>query len=177
MKTKNSTNQEVSQPREFKEAGTREIKKALIAEFNHPFSVTRGRGTAYHWIHISWSDGPKSEDVRSFCFKFNDTARDDIQTDLWCGSQYTSESREHSLEAFLWAVKQIEKQHNIKISVTTQESWRGHGEMTGYIAREDDIDINDAHPFSASQLINQLLHKTDFRNIDLSSRELLKSIC
>lgn len=167
MNTKNTTNQEVSQSREFKQAEPREIKKALIAHFDHPFSVRRDRGTAHHWIQISWKDGPKSEDVRSFCFQFNDTARDDIQTDLWCGSQYTSENREHSLEAFLWAVKQIEKQHNIKISVTTTDSWRGGGEKTGYIAREDDIEINDTHPFSASQLINQLMYATDFRNIKL----------
>lgn len=176
MNTKNTTNQEVSQSREFRQAETKDIKKALIAEFDHPFSVTRGKGTAHHWIHIAWTDGPKSEDVRSFCFKFNDTARDDIQTDLWCGSQYTSEHREHSLEAFLWAVKEIEKEHNIKLKVTTQESWRGHGEMTGYIAREDDIEIHDTYPFSAAQLINQLMYKTDFREIDLEAREILSKI-
>ena len=152
----------------YQSATTKDIKKALVAHFNHQFSVRRDRGTASHWIQISWIDGPTSEDVRSFCSRFNDTARDDIMTDLWCGSQYTSESREHSLGAYLWAVKQIEREHDIKLKVTTMDSWRGNGEKTAYIKHEDDVEVNDFHPFYASQLINQLLHETDFRNIALS---------
>ncbi|MCK4648827.1 hypothetical protein KAT51_04800 [bacterium] len=151
----------------FQQTETRKIKKALVAHFKHPFSVTRDKGTASHWISISWRDGATQEDIRRFCFKFNDSSRDDIQTDLWCGSQYTTENREHSLEAFLWATRQIEQEHNIKLKVTTQDSWRGNGEKTGYIKHEDDININDTHPFSASQLINQLMYKTDFRKITL----------
>lgn len=155
----------------YQSATTKEIKKALVAHFSHPFSVRKDRGTASHWIQISWIDGPTGEDVRSFTSKYNDTARDDIMTDLWCGSQYTSESREFTLEAFLWGVKQIEKEHKIKLKVTTMDSWRGNGAKTGYIKQEDDVQVNDFHPFNASQIINQRLYETDFRNIELSNRE------
>jgi len=155
--------------RDFKQTETKEIKKALIAEFNYPFSVTRGRGTAYHWIHISWKDGPTDGAVRDFCHKFNDSSQDDIQTDLWVGSQYTNESRENSAETYQWAVNEIEKEWGIKIKVTFIDSWRGNGTKTAYIEREDDFLVDKYGNRYASQLVNIKLFETDFRNIDLTN--------
>lgn len=168
MRNQKTTNQEVSLSREFKQSETREIKKALMAHFDHPFSVTKGKGTAHHWIHISWTDGPADEAVRDFCFKFNDSSRDDIQTDLWIGSQYTSEHRENSAEAYLWAVKEIEKEWNIKLKVSFVDSWRADGKKSAYIERDDDILVDTYGNRHASQLVNIKLFETDFRNIDLS---------
>lgn len=151
----------------YQQSTTKEIKKALVSNFNHPFSVTRGRGTAYHWINISWTDGPSDKAVRDFCFKFNDSSRDDIQTDLWCGSQYTTEHRENSVQAFQWAVNEIEKEWGIKIKVTIIDSWRADGSQTAYVDRDDDLLVNKDGNQHASQLINSLLFDTDFRNIEL----------
>ena len=155
--------------RDFKQTGTKEIKKALQSHFNHPFSVRKDRGTASHWIQISWKDGPSDEAIRSFCSKFNDTSRDDIMTDLWCGSQYTSENRENSVEAFQWAVNEVEKERGIKIKVTITDSWRGNGEKTSYINSEDDFIVDDYENRYASQLVNIKLFETDFRKIDLTN--------
>lgn len=85
----------------FQKTETKDIKRELQKHFNWKFSVTRGRGTAYHWIGISWINGPPEKDVRSFCNKFNDTSGDDIMTDLWVGSQYTNEYREFTPE-YCW---------------------------------------------------------------------------
>lgn len=154
--------------RDFEKTETKEIKKALQSHFNHPFSVRKDRGTASHWIQISWTDGPTSEGVRGFCSEFNDTSRDDIMTDLWCGSQYTSENRENSVKAFQWAVNEIEKEWGIKIKVTITDSWHGIGEKTSYISSEDDFVVEEYPHRYASQLVNIKLSETDFRKIDLT---------
>jgi hypothetical protein len=81
---------------------TKEIKKALQAEYpGVKFSVTKGRGTASHWIHVRYVNGPPEAVVRAFCGQYNDTKNDDIMTDLWCGSQYTNEYRELS-DKYAW---------------------------------------------------------------------------
>jgi len=149
----------------YQSSTTKEIKKALVSNFNHSFSVRQDTGTASHWIQIAWIDGPTDLDVRRFCSKFNDSSRDDIQTDLWCGSQYTSESRENSVEAFQWAVDQVEKEWGIKIKVTVTDSWRGNGAKTSYIKGDDDFVVNTNSNTYASMLVNIKLSETDFRNI------------
>lgn len=151
----------------YQKSTTKEIKKALVSHFNHPFSVRQDTGTAHHWINISWTDGPSDKAVRNFCFKFNDSSRDDIQTDLWCGSQYTTEHRENSLQAFQWARKKIEKEWGVKITVTIIDSWRADGSQTAYVDRDNDILVDKDGNRHASQLINSLLYDTDFRNIEL----------
>lgn len=146
----------------FQKTEPREIKKLLQQHFNHPFSVRRDRGTASHWINVSWTDGQPDEEVRAFLRKFNDTARDDYMTDLWVGCQYTSESRRHSQEAYLWAVAEIEKEYNIKINVTLDTTW--DGKPSAYIKNEDDIQL-DGFPDYASRAVNRKLAETDFRKI------------
>lgn len=151
----------------FQKSDTKEIKRALQKHFNYPFSVRRDRGTASHWINVTWVDGPTQHDVRQFCSKFNDTARDDIMTDLWCGSQYTTENREISAKAYIWAVRKIEKEYGVNLKVTIQESWKGNGEKTAYIATQDDIIIENDNPdYSqryASNTVNRKIYNTDFR--------------
>ncbi|KPL25613.1 MAG: hypothetical protein AMJ75_00445 [Phycisphaerae bacterium SM1_79] len=80
----------------YEKATTKQIKQALQSHFDYKFSVRQGRGTAHHWISVRWTDGPTQEAVRLFCGKYNDSANDDIITDLWCGSQYTTVSRSYS---------------------------------------------------------------------------------
>lgn len=149
----------------YQKSTTKEIKQALKSHFNHSFSVRQDRGTASHWISISWIDGPTDQAVRSFCSKFNDTKHDDIMTDLWCGSQYTNESRENSVEAFQWAVNEVEKEWGIKIKVTVTDSWRGNGAKTSYIKGDDDFVVDSYSNRYASMLVNIKLSETDFRNI------------
>lgn len=61
-----------------------ELKRLLKEKFNYNFSVRR-KG---HWYHVDWIDGPGQQAVNDFLSHFEDNARDDIMTDLWCGSQY-----------------------------------------------------------------------------------------
>ena len=45
---------------------TKEIKTALQAEFpGVKFSVTKGRGTASHWVSVRYVDGPPETVIRS----------------------------------------------------------------------------------------------------------------
>ena len=75
----------------YKEITTKELKTALKAQFSWKFSVTQKAGSRF--IHVNWTDGPTREAVGQFLQQYNDDGRDDIQTDLWMGSQYTVESR------------------------------------------------------------------------------------
>ena len=147
----------------FQKAEPRELKKILQSHFNHPFSVRRDRGTASHWIQVRWEDGPKSEDVRMFLGKFNDTKNDDPMTDLWCGSQYTSESRDYSLRAFVWAAEQVEKELGIRLRVTEHTDWEG--KQRGYINHTDDVLLDGSSIPYASQIVNRRLYETDFRKV------------
>lgn len=157
----------------FENSDTTQIKKALKAEFNHPFSVRRDRGTASHWIQIRWTDGPTEKSVREFTAKFNDTSRDDMMTDLWCGSQYTSESREISVEFYNWAVKQIEEEFGIKLKVSISEYPDGKKiHRSAYISNENDIIVENDNPdYSqryASNKVNRKLFETDARGLKLN---------
>jgi hypothetical protein len=82
-----------NQQTRYESKTTKEIKNDLKSFFNNEikFSVKKDRGTASHWVNISWTDGPTMDQVRSRTRQFNDTARDDHMTDLWCGCQYTSD--------------------------------------------------------------------------------------
>lgn len=159
----------------LKQTETKEIKRALVTEFGHPFSVRRDRGTASHWIQIRWTDGPTETLVRAFTARYQDDANDDIMTDLWVGGQYTLDSREYSFGAYRWAVRQIELEFSIEIPITVKESWRENGEMTGYIKEGYDAIVDPDNPDHsqgyASSKINRLLHKTDFRDMDLTGFE------
>jgi len=98
---------------------TAEIKKALVKEFNHKFSVTKGRGTGSHWIDISWEDGPDEYAVREFTRQFNDD-----QTGWSRGRQYTNESRFISVEKHIIAITQICEQYSLPAPEYTVESDR-----------------------------------------------------
>ena len=74
---------------------TRSIKQSLSSHFNHKFSVRQGKGSS-RYIYIKWEDGPSWDQVHEFCRKYNDDGKDDLMTDLQCGSQYTIEHRSYS---------------------------------------------------------------------------------
>jgi len=154
----------------FEKTEPRELKRRLTEHFRHPFKAHRDRGTASHWINVNWTDGPTAKEVRSYLFAFNDSGRDDIMTDLWCGSQYTSDSRHYSPEAFYWAVAEVERQFGIKIKVTDEIS-KYTGARSLYIKREDDARIDDrglnCPDYYASEQVNRRLYETDFRKINL----------
>ena len=153
----------------FEKTEPRKLKKRLTEHFRHPFKAHRDRGTASHWISVSWTDGPTAKEVRSYLFTFNDSGRDDIMTDLWCGSQYTSDARHYSPEAFYWAAAEVEREFGIKIKVTDEIS-KYTGARSLYIKREDDFEIEgiDRYPdrYVSSQ-VNIRLYETDFRRINL----------
>ena len=74
----------------FIQATPREVKVALQNQFPQiKFSVRKGTGTASHWMQIR-ATGERTPEVNEFLKRFDDTENDDIMTDLWCGSQYTS---------------------------------------------------------------------------------------
>jgi len=137
--------------REFKKAGPKEIKRALKKEFpGVKFSVTRGRGTAWHWINVRWTDGPREAKVREFLGAYNDKANDDIMTDLFCGSQYTSESRTLSPEAIIIAAGIVAKREGLpkprlRLRVQTVNRW-GLGRK--FVEFCEDPAVNNDEPLS-----------------------------
>ena len=156
--------------KDFQRTEPRDLKRILADHFRHPFKARRNRGTASHWIDVSWTDGPTGKEVRSFLLTFNDSGRDDIMTDLWCGGQYTSDSRHYSPEAFYWAVAEVERQFGIKIKVTDEIShWTGTRSL--YIKPEDEIKLEDfglpCPDYYAGEQVNRRLWDTDFRRINL----------
>lgn len=52
----------------LKQTETKEMKRALVAEFGHPFSVRRDRGTASHWVQIRVLDHVILGDSTYFSF-------------------------------------------------------------------------------------------------------------
>jgi hypothetical protein len=153
----------------FERIEPRELKRRLTEHFRHPFKAHRSRGTASHWINVNWTDGPTDKEVSGFLLTFDDSGRDDIMTDLWCGSQYTSTSRHHSPDAFWWAVGEVERKFGVKLTVTDEIS-KYTGARSLYIKREDDLELEgiDRYPDRyASSQVNHRLYETDFRKINL----------
>ncbi len=148
----------------------RELKRRLRERFGHEFSCARDRGTASHWINVRWTDGPTEKEVRGFLDSYNDDGRDDIMTDLWCGSQYTTSSRHYSPEAFYWAAAEVEREFGIRVKVTDELS-RFTGARSVYIKREDDVIITDRNlccpDYYVSGQVNRRLALTDFRGLAL----------
>ena len=148
---------------------TAQIKKALVAEFKHKFSVTKGKGTASHWIEIHWVDGPTEAMVRKFTRKFNDSDRDDTMTDLWCGSQYTSESRDVSAEKHIPAILKICEKYGLpKPEYNTFRSWTGKYDKISI--RENygltQQQLNNIHPCNFyTAFLSQEVAKIDFREL------------
>jgi hypothetical protein len=146
---------------------TKEIKQALKKEFKHDFSVTQGRGTAHHWVNVRWYDGPPEEIVRSFCGQFNDSGRDDYMTDLWCGCQYTTESRNISAGPFIKVMTEVCKRYEIPIpTYKTELSW---DKKIYRVQILNDYCVNNYKPGwhrdganYISGLIYQEIYKTDF---------------
>lgn len=156
--------------KDFQRTEPRELKRLLAERFRHPFRARRDRGTASHWINVSWTDGPTEGQVRGYLLAFNDSGRDDIMTDLWVGSQYTSTTRHFSPAAFYWAVAQVEREFGVKVKVTDEVS-KYTGARCLYIKREDDVRIEDrglsCPYYYASEQINRRLYETDFRGLAL----------
>ena len=146
----------------YQRTATKDIKKALTNKLGHKFSVRQGKGTASHWVHISWEDGPTTSQVQAVTNSFNDSKNDDITTDLWCGSQYTTEHRHISNKAYMWAVRKAEKNFGVTVfKVSKQPNWKGEG-YTIYIDKENDIFLTNCDRY-LSQEVNRILHEKDFR--------------
>jgi hypothetical protein len=126
--------------RGFERAEPKEIKRQLVAKFNHPFSVSRDRGTASHWINVRWEDGPTDSEVRDFLFKFNDSGRDDIMTDLWCGSQYTNTHRSISADLYRKAAEAVGKAWGVPVTLALGNDWKG--KPRAYVPPDFDFDLN-----------------------------------
>lgn len=157
--------------KDFETIEPRELKKRLTNYFRHAFKANRNRGTASHWIDIHWTDGPTDKEVNNFLSTFNDSGRDDIMTDLWCGSQYTSSSRHFSPEAFCWAASEVERKFGVKVKVTDEIfKYKDTRTRSLYIKREDDFIIEgicNCPDYYVSSQVNRLLYETDFRAIEL----------
>jgi len=99
--------------RNFRQAETGTIKRELTQHFGWRFSVARSRGTASRYINVRWTNGPTMEAVDGFLSQFNDTAHDDIMTDLWCGSQYTSTHRDYDPEGAWMALSGLDLRNGL----------------------------------------------------------------
>jgi hypothetical protein len=150
----------------YQKKTTAEIKKMLQAKFNHKFSVRRDHGTASRWIDVRWTDGPSYKEVNYFCGSFNDSSRDDIMTDLWCGSQYTNCHREISIGAYIWAVRKICDDYGkpypeVKISGDS-----------AHMEHKNDYVMSDNGGYQyLSNYVNRLLSDLDLRTIPAKDKE------
>lgn len=64
--------------------GSREVAKLLRSRLREAFpgvkmSVRCDRGTAYGWIDVSWTDGPREDDVRAVCDPWQGSDFDGMQ--------------------------------------------------------------------------------------------------
>ena len=155
-----ATVHEFTPARGFKKATTAEVKRALVKHFNHKFSVKKGRGTASHWMDVSWTDGPPEPVVRSFLGVFNDTSRDDLMTDLWCGSQYTSNHRDISNDALMFMAALVAKKFGLpKPRFKVKLNWYKTGYYLDYA---NDPVVNDWNHERFSTLVHRATWNFDF---------------
>lgn len=144
---------------------TKEIKKDLQDKFKKTkFSVTKGKGTALHWIYISWFDGPTMDQVKDVSAKYNDKKNDDSMTDLWCGSQYTSESRSFSVKAYMFGLRIVCDKIGLVYDqdmVQIKKNYKGKE----YADLKNDIYFEETKTRLAT-LINKELCKIDFESIE-----------
>jgi hypothetical protein len=150
----------------YQKKTTAEIKQQLTKHYRHKFSVTAGKGTASHWVGVRWIDGPSDEDVTYFCGSFNDSSRDDIMTDLWCGGQYTNTHREISIGAYIWAVRKICDDYgkpypDVKIS----------GDSAYVEGKNDYVMSNNGGYQYLSNYIHRLLHETHLSTIPENKKQ------
>jgi hypothetical protein len=97
---------------------------------------------------------------------FNDSSRDDITTDLWCGSQYTNTHREISIGAYIWAVRKICDDYGkpypeVKIS----------GDSAYIEGRNDYVMSNNGGYQYLSNYIHRLLHETHLSTIPENKKQ------
>ena len=148
-------------PARYEKKTTAEIKKALKEHFNYDFSVTKGRGTASHWVSVRWIDGPTNSDVHEFCLQFNDSSRDDTMTDLWCGCQYTNTHRDESYEAYMHAARIVCQKYGCKMpEVEKKLNYDGRYEYA--LLKDHNYRVEGEY---FSQLVYREFAKIDYRNI------------
>ena len=120
-------------------------------------------------IDVRWTDGPTPNQVEEISGKYQQgrfNGMEDIYeysrniwVDVFGGAKYVQTQREYSKEAYLWAVKEVERTWGVKVKVTESS----YGSI--YIAREDDIKIQNSNRW-ASQEVNQALRERDFTKTD-----------
>jgi hypothetical protein len=144
---------------------TREIKAALKKEFNHKFSVISGKGTSRHYVHVDWYNGPTITQVDKFCEQFNDTARDDIQTDYYGGRQYAICQRHVTAEEFTKVAERFCKKEGLKMpALRIDESYDGKHKF----ASVADVDNYPVEGYgdnirTIAELIYSKTRSTDYR--------------
>lgn len=151
------------------EANPRGIKKYLEHKFKHKFSVRQGRGTASHWIDIRWTDGVSGNDVRAACGKFNDDEHDDMMTDLWCGSQYTTEQRSISTKAYIYCAYLLAKSHKMPLPKITTEVSKWSKKANAWIQFQDDVEMqesNGCRNYRFTEKLNLLIASTNFNHVN-----------
>jgi hypothetical protein len=157
-------------PARYEKKTTKEIKKALQDHFGYPFSVKKGSGTASHWVDVRWIDGPKPADVHDFCLQFNDTGRDDHMTDLWCGCQYTTEQREESYDAWMYAARIVCRKYGCEMPEVVKQ--RNYDDRYDYAAIKGiDPRIEAAGEYFGT-LVHREMYQIDFRPEQLQAHAL-----
>ena len=116
-----------------------ELKKMLKERFGHNFKVKRSTGTASHYIHVKWVDGPSSSEVEKYLALFSDNKNDDQATDLFCGSQYISPTRDYSSEFEMAIISYLQVRYGFPLSFGDYGLEAGGGcdpKMSDYIRHE-----------------------------------------
>lgn len=151
-------------PERYQVKTTRQIKQELTERFGCKFSVTSGRGTARHWVDVRWIDGPAWSEVHDFTRRYNDDSRDDLMTDLWCGSQYTNVSRDCSYDAWLYAAKRVCQRWGLQLPEAKRV--RSYDDRYDYAVCSSDPRVEAAGEWF-STLVHREFSEIDYRNVSV----------
>jgi hypothetical protein len=150
---------------EYQVKTTKEIKGALKKKFNHKFSVRQGKGTSSHYVDVEWLNGPTTTQVNEFCEQFNDTAKDEPQTDYYGGRQYTMTQRTVTAQEFIKVAERVCNKRDlrlpeieVRVSYDKKYSYANVAEVDNYRVEDQGENIRNI-----AELIYSKVRNTDFR--------------
>ena len=125
---------------------TKNLKSRLKQVFPKvKFSVKRGRGTSWGWIHVCWTDGVKERLVRNECASFLSDCS---------GIILFRHYSEAAIQQAIIDTKQVRKVEGEECIAETAEMFN-NGDLHGVIVGRDGC-------ISAQMVINRYLYNSDF---------------
>lgn len=155
---------------------SKNIKRELKDAFpKTKFSVRSRSYSGGCSIDINWTDGPTSKEVEKITSKYQEGSfngmediyeysKTNVWPDVFGGAKFVMWNRSNSKEAYLQAVAEVEKEYDIKLTV----SYSYHNGIeeceSPYISQENDVNIYEKDPYLqyASRAVNRKLAETKY---------------